>query len=125
VWSVVGATARTSSLLAMNSSCSSSDFHSLPPDLADEGPERLRNHGVHRANVSKLRRWLGLAAVAGSKKRLSAISVFADLERLSRDEPDQPAEPEDRQGDWASLGTAWACSGVLSYETRTRAFCPG
>jgi hypothetical protein len=66
-------------------------LHAAPAEPASLTSERLGNHGVMRTEKSNLRRWLGLATVAGNKSRLSAMAVIVNPERLDAEEPDRTA----------------------------------
>jgi hypothetical protein len=63
-------------------------IHVVPEPQNRDLPERLAHHGIHRAEASGLRRWLGLGYVAG-RSRLVAMAVIADPSRL----PEPPPAP--------------------------------
>lgn len=77
-------------------------LHAIPQDLASEAADRLANHGIARTEKSKLRRWLGLSVVDGTKRRLTNMALIVRPDRLAEDEPDKrtaEAQPEPRLGE--------------------------
>jgi hypothetical protein len=66
-------------------------LHSNPATLRAVAAARLRDHGIKRSDRSNLRRWLGLATVAGNSGRLSDMAILVDPHRLGNEEPDRPA----------------------------------
>ncbi len=57
-------------------------IHCVPAELEAELPERLRNHGERRAELSNLRRWLGLGILLEDDPEIRAMVVMLDPSRL-------------------------------------------
>ena len=57
-------------------------IHCVPAELEAELPERLRNHGERRAELSNLRRWLGLGILFEDDPEIRAMVVMLDPSRL-------------------------------------------
>lgn len=72
-------------------------LHSNPADMGQIAGDRLTDHGVKRTEKSTLRRWLGLATIAGSRHRIGAIAIVVDPERLADEEPDRPPQAAPNQ----------------------------
>jgi hypothetical protein len=65
-------------------------IHSVPADMRAVAGERLADHGARRAEISNLRRWLGLASIQGSHNRIGPMAIILDPERVDQEEPDRP-----------------------------------
>jgi hypothetical protein len=57
-------------------------IHCVPAELEAELPKRLRNHGERRAELSNLRRWLGLGILFEDDPEIRAMVVMLDPSRL-------------------------------------------
>jgi hypothetical protein len=57
-------------------------IHCVPAELEAELPQRLRNHGERRAELSNLRRWLGLGILFEDDPEIRAMVVMLDPSRL-------------------------------------------